>query len=76
MPARPRISAPVGKSGPGHDLAQLVDGDLGVVEMGDAGVDDLAQIVRRNVGGHADGDAARAVDQQVRELGRQDRPAP
>ena len=59
-----------------HDLGQLVDRDLGVVEVGDAGVDHLAQIVRRNVGRHADGDAARAVDQQVRELGRQDRSAP
>ena len=72
MPARPRISAPVGKSGPLHDLRQLVDADLGVVEVGDAGVDHLAQVVRRDVGGHADGDAARAVDQQVGELGRQD----
>ena len=33
----------------------------------DAGVDDLGEIVRRNVGGHADGDAAGAVDDQVRE---------
>ena len=71
MPARPRIMAPVGKSGPRHDLGQLVDGDFRVVEMGDAGVDDLAQVVRRDVGGHADGDAARAVHQQVGELGRQ-----
>ncbi|MDH6665710.1 UNVERIFIED_ORG: hypothetical protein M2442_001709 [Methylorubrum zatmanii] len=36
------------------------------------GVDQLAEIVRRNVGGHAHRDAARAVDQQVREAGRQD----
>ena len=40
--------------------------------MGDAGVDDLAQVVGRNVGRHADGDAARAVHQQVGKLGRQD----
>ena len=39
----------------------------------DAGVDDFAEIVRRDVGRHADGDAAGAVDQQVRELGRQNR---
>ena len=36
------------------------------------GVGDLAQVVRRDVGGHADGDAGRAVDQQVGQLGRQD----
>ena len=38
-------------------------------------VDDLAQVVRRDVGRHADGDARRAVDQQVGQLGRQDRAA-
>ena len=31
----------------------------------------LARIVRRNVGGHADGDARRAVDQKVRKARRQ-----
>jgi len=35
------------------------------------GLVDLAQVVRRNVGGHPDGDAGRPVDQQVREPGRQ-----
>ncbi len=71
MPARPRIRAPVGKSGPGTIWHSSSMRDLGVVEVGDAGVDHLAQVVRRDVGGHADGDAARAVDQQVGELGRQ-----
>ncbi len=32
---------------------------------------DLAQVVRRNVRRHADGDARGAIDQQVRETGRQ-----
>ncbi len=35
-------------------------------------VDDLAKVVGRDVGRHADGDALRPVDQQVREAGRQD----
>src|SRR5690606_8733139 len=46
------------------------------VRMGDQVFDggrDLAQVVGRDVGGHADGDAARAVDQQVGQLGRQHR---
>ena len=34
--------------------------------------DDLAQVVRRDVRRHADGDAGRAVDEQVREARRQD----
>ena len=54
--------------GPGNDLDQLVDADGGIVEIGDAGVDHLAEIVGRDVGRHADGDAAGAVDQQVGKL--------
>ncbi len=38
-----------------------------IVDIGDAGVDHLAEIVRRDVGRHADRDAAAAIDQQVRE---------
>ena len=57
--------------GPGDDLDQLVDGDGRIVEIGDAGVDHLAEIVRRDVGRHADGDAAGAVDQQIGKLRRQ-----
>ena len=43
-----------------------------VVDVGDQGVADLAEVVRRDRGRHADGDAARAVDQQVGELAGQD----
>ena len=45
--------------------------DVRVVDVGDRGRDRLAQVVRRDVRGHADGDAAGAVDQQVREPRRQ-----
>ena len=41
--------------------------------MRDGRVDDLAEIVRRDVGRHADRDAAGAVDEQIRELRRHDR---
>ncbi len=58
--------------GPGNDLDQLVDADGGIVEIGEAGVDHLAEIVGRDVGRHADGDAAGAVHQQIGKLGRQD----
>ena len=50
---------------------RVVDRDLRVVEIGAGRVHDLAQIVRRDVGRHADRDAARAVDQKVGEGGRQ-----
>ena len=55
-----------------HELHQLFDGDLWVVDIGDAGVDDLAEIMRRDVGRHADRDAAAAVDQQVWKPRRKD----
>ena len=55
-----------------HMLHQARDRDLRIVDIGAAGVDHLTQVVGRDVGRHADRDAARAVDQQVRELGRED----
>ena len=57
--------------GPGHDGNQVVDGQRRIVDQRDAGVDHFAQIVRRDVGGHADGDAAGAVDQKIRIARRQ-----
>ena len=57
---------------PGDVRHQFVDGDRRVVEIGADGVDHLAQVMRRNIGRHADGDAAGAVDQHVGEARRQD----
>ena len=54
-----------------HVFHQLFDGDGTIVEIGAAGVDDLAEIVRRDVGRHADRDPLGAVDQEVREARRQ-----
>ncbi len=75
MPLRPAIRAPLGKSGPlmraMHGLEDLLLRRFGVAEHPLHGVVDLAQVVRRDVGRHADGDARRAVDQQVREPCRQ-----
>ena len=47
----------------------------GVCDQRDQRIDDLAEVVRRDVGRHADGDAGRAVDQQVRDARRQARAA-
>ena len=51
-----------------HQLGKL---DVGVVNAGADRVDGLAQVMRRNLCCHADGDTAGAVDQQVREAARQ-----
>ena len=52
---------------------QLLARRLGVVQVPLDTLGHLAQVVRRDVGRHADRDAGRAVDQQVREPRRQDR---
>ncbi len=52
-------------------LHQPVGVDVGVVEEGVDGGADLAQVVRRDVRCHADGDPGGAVDEQVREPRRQ-----
>ncbi|MNJ31361.1 hypothetical protein D3C77_259960 [compost metagenome] len=61
-----------GEVRPRHDVQQGVVRHVRIVQQGDRGVDHFAQVVRRDVGRHADGDAARAVDQQVRNPRRQD----
>ena len=53
-----------------HERARL---RIGLVEQVDAGLRDLAQVVRRDVGGHAHRDALRAVEQHVRQARRQER---
>ncbi len=52
-------------------LEEILDGELGVVDQRDQRGDDLAQVVRRDVGRHADGDAGRAVHQELRDRARQ-----
>ena len=52
-------------------LQKLAHRRLRVIEHADAGVYDLGEVVRRDVRRHADGDARRAVYQQVRKSRRQ-----
>ena len=66
------ISAPGRQVRPLHELHQLRGGGLGLLEQVDAGVGHLAQVVRRDVGGHADGDPRGAVQQQVGQARRQE----
>ncbi len=53
-------------------LHQAFGRDRGVVHVGTAGGENFAEIMRRDVRRHADRDAAGAVDEQVREAGRED----
>ncbi len=54
-----------------HDHVEIVDRDRRIVDHRDAGVDQFAEIVRRDIGRHADGDAAGAVDQKIGKARRQ-----
>ena len=55
-----------GEIGPLHVLEDFREAGLGVLDQLDGGVDDLSEIVRRDVGGHADGDAVGAVHDESR----------
>jgi len=57
--------APVGKIRAGDDLHDFFQGGVRLVNQKNGGVYDFAKVVRRNVGGHADGDAAGAVDEKI-----------
>ena len=65
------------KVGPGNGLEDGLEARLArlaaMLDEGDDAVDDFPHVVRRDVGRHADGDAGRAVDEQVRIGRRQDR---
>ena len=50
-----------------HDFEHLGERRIGSPDQRHGGLDDFGQVVRRDVGGHAHGDARGAVDQQVRD---------
>ena len=60
-----------GEIGAGNNGDQFVGRDAGIVDIGKAGAQPFAKIMRWNVGRHADGNAARAIDEQIREAGGQ-----
>src|SRR5579885_1300506 len=49
----------------GHKFQEFGQRGVRMLDQMDGRVDGLFQIMRRNVGGHADGDAGGAVDQQI-----------
>ena len=53
-----------------NDADQILDRQRRIVDQRHAGIDHLAEIVRRDIGRHADGDAAGAVDQKIGEARR------
>ena len=58
--------------GTGNELEQLLIGELRIGDQRERAIDDLTEVVRRDVRRHTDGDAGAAVDQEVRNLRRQD----
>src|SRR5439155_565271 len=56
-----------------HERHQVLHCDVGVVNLRDDAVNDFAEIMRRHIGGHADGNASAAVDQQVGKGGGKNR---
>ncbi len=58
-----------GEVGPFDDFHQVFGGAFGLFDDFDDGVADFAEVVGREAGGHADGDALRAIDEEVGEFG-------
>ena len=54
-----------GEVGTLHVLQYFDQAAFGILHQLDGGVDHFGEIVRRNVGGHADSDAARSVDDEI-----------
>ena len=54
-----------------HKLHEVASCGLRIVNEVQRCIDDFAQVVRRNAGGHTYGNALAAVHQKVRETGRQ-----
>src|SRR5690606_30385782 len=59
------------KVGGWNQLDQLIDRAFGVPQAIQTTVNDLGQVVRRNIGGHAHGNTRTAVDQQIGQARRQ-----
>ena len=59
-------NAPGGKIRSRKILHQVFQSDIGVMKLSKRCVDDFAEIVRRNIGSHADGDTVRTVYQNIR----------
>ena len=55
------------------DVDKFVDRQRWIIDQRGARIDHLAEIVRRDVCGHADRNAASAIDQKVRKFGRKNR---
>ena len=64
-------SAPQRKIGALNVLEQILRFGIGIFDQMDAGSDDFAEVVRRNIRRHAHRDSGSTVEQQVGEPGRQ-----
>ncbi len=64
--------APRGEVGAGDELHEVIHGAVGILDQHPDRRRHLPQVVGRHVGAHPHGDAAGAVDQQVRKDGRKD----
>ena len=69
---QPDDPAPARQVRPRDEAHEVLEGAVRMLQQVPGGGDDLDQVVRRHVRGHADGDPARPVDQQVWEGRRQD----
>ena len=61
-----------GEVGAFHVVHEVIYRKFAVIDVSHAGVDDFAEVVRRDVGCHADGNAGGSVDEQIGDARRHD----
>ena len=72
-PAAQEHFAPGGEVGSGHQFQQFFVAEIGFADQGNQGIHHFAQVVGRDAGGHAHGNAGAAIQDQEWQLGGQHR---
>ena len=67
------MTQPVGKVRPFYVLHQLLERDFRIIDLRADSVDHFGEIVRRNIGRHAHGDAGPAINEQIWKGSRENR---
>ena len=71
-PLPPEDEPPGREIGPLHDFEERLRGEAGILDQGDERLDELAQVVGGDVGGHPDRDPGGTVHEEVGDAARED----
>jgi len=72
-PCPPHDNPTGGEIRPRDNLHHIFKGNLRVADICHTGINDFSRVMRRNIGRHPNGNAARAIDQKIGVFSRQNR---